>query len=289
MKIIQTVSALRRWRAERPSPEELGFVPTMGALHAGHLSLLKAAQAQSDAVIASIFVNPTQFDRPDDLAAYPREEARDLELLEAAGCQAVFMPHASEMYPSGASRVHISLPPLTGVWEGASRPGHFDGVALIVNKLLMLVQPHHLYMGQKDFQQTVVIRAMLEELFIPTELRVRPTLREADGLAMSSRNVRLSPAQRAQAACLYATLSQMHKQWQEAIPPGQIVSWAAAQLQGAPGCQPDYVQLVHGRTLEPVTVPLPPEEPVVALVAAFFGPVRLIDCLPMTDQTMFFA
>lgn len=281
MKIIKTAAELRAWRAELPQEARLGFVPTMGALHAGHLSLVEAAMAANTVVLASIFVNPTQFDRPDDLAAYPRQEAQDLALLEAAGCHAVFMPEAQDIYPQGEPRVHLSLPYLSEIWEGASRPVHFAGVALVVTKLLMLAQPHHLYMGQKDFQQTVVIRSLIDELFIPTTLVVCPTLREDDGLAMSSRNQRLSATDRQHALALYRTLQHMARQWQANASPEQIVLEASVALQHADGCRLDYVALIDAHTLAPVQQRQDHSGSAMAVVAVFVGPVRLIDCLPM--------
>jgi len=192
--------------ALRDLPRPLGFVPTMGALHAGHLSLVQAAKAGCASVAASVFVNPTQFGRGEDFDRYPRDEARDLRLLEEAGVAVVFMPTAGEMYPDGfATCVHVGGA-LTESLEGASRPSHFDGVAVIVTKLLGVVQPDALYLGEKDAQQLAIVRRFVRDLDLPVEVTGVTTLREPDGLAMSSRNVYLTPEQRAVAPDLYRAL-----------------------------------------------------------------------------------
>jgi pantoate--beta-alanine ligase len=192
--------------ALRDLPRPLGFVPTMGALHAGHLGLVDAAQARCARVAASIFVNPTQFGRGEDFEVYPRDEARDLRLLEEAGVAVVFAPTADEMYPEGfATNVHIGGA-LTESFEGALRPSHFDGVAVIVAKLLGVMQPDVLFLGEKDAQQLAVVRRVVRDLDLPVEVAGVPTLREPDGLAMSSRNLYLTAEQRAVAPDLYRAL-----------------------------------------------------------------------------------
>ena len=204
MIVARTIAEARAALRELPRP--LGFVPTMGALHAGHLSLVAAAQDRCASVAASVFVNPAQFGRGEDFGAYPREEARDLQSFEDAGVDVVFAPAADEMYPGGfATLVHIGGA-LTETLEGAERPSHFDGVAVIVAKLLGVVQPDVLFLGEKDAQQLAVLRRMARDLDLSVEVAGVPTLREPDGLAMSSRNVYLTPAQRAQAPDLYRAL-----------------------------------------------------------------------------------
>ena len=204
MIVAHTIAEARA--ALRDLPRPLGFVPTMGALHAGHLSLVEAAQARCARVAASVFVNPTQFGRGEDFDKYPRDEARDLRLLEEAGVAVVFAPTADEMYPEGfATSVHVGGA-LTESLEGASRPSHFDGVAVIVTKLLGVVQPDVLFLGQKDAQQLAVVRRLVRDLDLPVEVAGVPTLREPDGLAMSSRNVYLTADQRAVAPDLYRAL-----------------------------------------------------------------------------------
>ncbi len=204
MIVAQTIAEAQE--ALRDLPRPLGFVPTMGALHAGHLSLVEAARARCAQVAASVFVNPAQFGRSEDYHTYPRDEARDLRLLEEAGVAIVFAPTADEMYPEGfATSVHVGGA-LTESFEGASRPDHFDGVAVIVTKLLGVVQPDVLFLGEKDAQQLAVVRRCVRDLDLPVEVAGVPTVREPDGLAMSSRNVRLTPEQRAVAPDLYRAL-----------------------------------------------------------------------------------
>lgn len=178
----------------------------MGALHAGHMALAAAARAETDRVVATIFVNPTQFGDPTDLARYPRTEAQDLQMLEKAGVDAVLIPDAAEIYPEGADTI-VEVPGLSGVFHGAIRPGHFRGVATVVSKLFHIAQPDKAYFGEKDYQQLAVIRRMTRDLLFPVEIRGVPTLREADGLAMSSRNARLSPEDREAAVVLNRALA----------------------------------------------------------------------------------
>ncbi len=204
MIVARTVAEARAALRELPRP--LGYVPTMGALHAGHLSLVDAAQARSSSCAASLFVNPAQFGLGEDFARYPRDEARDLDLLRRCGVAVVFAPDADEMYGEGfATQVHVGGP-LTETFEGAARASHFDGVALIVTKLLDVVLPDVLFLGEKDAQQLAVLRRLVRDLDLPVEVRGVPTLREPDGLAMSSRNAYLSAAQRAAAPGLYRAL-----------------------------------------------------------------------------------
>ncbi len=204
MIVARTIAEARA--ALRALPRPLGFVPTMGALHAGHLSLVEAAAARCASVAASVFVNPTQFGRGEDFGTYPRDEARDLRLLEEAGVAMAFTPTADEMYPEGfATGVHVGGR-LTESFEGAARPVHFDGVAVIVTKLLGVVQPDVLFLGEKDAQQLAVVRRCVRDLDLPVEVAGVPTRREPDGLAMSSRNVYLTPDQRALAPDLYRAL-----------------------------------------------------------------------------------
>ncbi|MFI4949455.1 MAG: pantoate--beta-alanine ligase [Caulobacterales bacterium] len=202
MQVLKTVAELR---AARSGVGDLGLVPTMGYLHEGHLSLVARAKADSGAVAVSIFVNPTQFGPNEDLARYPRDLGRDLALLEAAGADLVFTPDAAEMYPPGFD-TRIEIGGVTEVLEGAVRPGHFAGVATVVAKLFNIVQPTRAYFGQKDAQQSVVIRKLVRDLDMPVEIVVAPTVREADGLALSSRNSYLTSSERAGAPAIYRAL-----------------------------------------------------------------------------------
>ena len=224
MKVARTI-------AELESLPGTGLVPTMGALHVGHLALLEAARAENERVVMSLFVNPAQFDEAADLAAYPRDEARDLELAEAAGVDVVFAPQAGELYPPEfATWVE---PGETG-GEGAARAGHFRGVATVCLKLFNLVRPERAYFGQKDAQQVAVIRRLVRDLNVPVEIRALPTVRDGDGLALSSRNVLLSPEERARALGLPRALA-------SAVGAADPVAAARASLNGL---EPDYVELV---------------------------------------------
>ena len=205
MRIARSIADLRAERASGPHQSIVGFVPTMGALHDGHISLVRAARTGSDVVVASIFVNPLQFGPTEDLASYPRDEVADLVALRAAGVDIVFLPSVEEMYPEGAS-TSIRVDPIGDVLEGAVRPGHFDGVATVVVKLLNIVSPDAAWLGQKDAQQLAVIRRVVADLSLPVEIHAAPTVREADGLAMSSRNAYLTPDERIRATALYASL-----------------------------------------------------------------------------------
>lgn len=282
MHLCQTVADLQRLLDEhRRAGKTIGFVPTMGALHAGHLSLVQAAKSDCDVAVVSIFVNPTQFNDPKDLEQYPRMPEQDAALLRTAGCEALFMPPVEEVYPPGRDlRVTLDFHPLDQVMEGAFRPGHFAGMATVVKRLLDIVQPHRLYMGQKDFQQLTIVRDMLRQLGSPIELVMCPTAREADGLAMSSRNLRLTPAMRAAAPVMYAALLEAQVAF-EHEPAAAVQARATERLQAA-GLRPEYVELVDGITLLPVERWA--DSPfVVACVAAWAGDVRLIDNLVLKN------
>jgi pantoate--beta-alanine ligase len=205
MKAVETVAALEAERRAR-GEAATGFVPTLGALHAGHVSLVRRAKAENERVWASIFVNPVQFDDPGDLARYPRTLEDDLAMLEAAGCDLVFLPRAEEIYRDGY-RYRVTENALSRELEGAARPGHFDGVLTVVLKLLLLTRPERAYFGEKDFQQLLLVEGLAQAFFLDTRIVRCPTVREPDGLAMSSRNRRLSPADRARAPALYRVLA----------------------------------------------------------------------------------
>ncbi|TCV94600.1 pantothenate synthetase [Luteibacter rhizovicinus] len=268
-------AAIRGWRT---AGQTVGLVPTMGNLHAGHHSLLKLARDRADRVVASVFVNPTQFGPGEDFERYPRTLAQDQAGLAEAGCDILFAPEVSTMYPFGpAASVSIHVPLLTETLEGAHRPGHFDGVATIVAKLFNLVQPDLAVFGQKDFQQLRVIERMVRDLSLPIKVMAAPTLREDDGLALSSRNQYLSPAERARAPQIHATLIQMRELFVQGGHAWQALEQAAsARLQRA-GFVPDYVAI---RRAEDLGAPSVDERTgLVALVAARLGNTRLIDNL----------
>ena len=259
-----------RQRLDAPAPVRVALVPTMGALHAGHLSLISQAQREADVVIATIYVNPTQFDRPDDLAAYPRDPDGDARLLEAAGCDALFEP--TTLYtPDHATWVEV--PALSTTLCGASRPGHFRGVATIVTKLLNLARPHVAIFGEKDFQQLRLIQQLVRDLDLPVTVLAGPTVREPDGLAMSSRNRRLSPDQRAAAPAIFRALDAAAR---SGAPVGASLAAIRGEVEAAGGAI-DYVAAVDGRSLAPLPAELPPPAGACFAIAAFFGAVRLID------------
>ncbi len=280
MKLLRTVEEVRQWRAEmRSIGRRVGFVPTMGALHAGHRSLIDAARSGNDAVAVSIFVNPTQFGPQEDFDRYPRPLEADLALCREAGVEAVFHPDVSVVYPPGFCTWVEVRGPLSESFEGAIRPGHFRGVATIVLKLFEIVQPDSAYFGQKDAQQACLIRRMIGDLNLPVELFVCPTVREPDGLALSSRNVYLSPEQRRKAPVLYQAL----KRAEAAVLQGETRAEVVHRLMvetvaTVKEAQLDYAAAVAPNTFLPVETI---EDDVLLLIAARFGNTRLIDNLPV--------
>jgi pantoate--beta-alanine ligase len=270
MLIARTLSDLSAARASLGP--ELGFVPTMGALHDGHIALVTAARQQGAKVAASIFVNPTQFGPNEDFTRYPRTEEADLEKLQAAGCDLVWLPDAATMYPpDGATTITVSGPAVH--WEGAIRPGHFAGVATVVAKLFGQVHPARAYFGEKDFQQIQVIKRMTSDLLLPVEIIPIPTIREADGLALSSRNRFLSPENRAIAPALYAALRRAAAAITTGQNPAGALQLAVTSLSAA-GLTPDYFALVDAISLEQIEIP---SKPARILAAAKLGPIRLLD------------
>ena len=260
----------------RSRNRQIGFVPTMGALHDGHLSLLEASAQTAHLTVCSIFVNPTQFNESADLEHYPRTPGRDIELLHKAGCDVLFMPEASEVYPADrqVSVPEVDLGHLAEVMEGAHRPGHFEGVMQVVLRLLELVDPNFLFMGKKDYQQLTVIREMISQLGLSVELVGCPTLREPDGLAMSSRNMRLSAEDRSKALAINETL-EMAKRWAVTMPPATVKEKGFAALEKT-GLKPEYFELADAKDLKLIDGFENGRE-VVACVAAWAGKVRLID------------
>jgi pantoate--beta-alanine ligase len=276
MLIFTTAAELRAYAEQaRAAGRRLGLVPTMGALHEGHLQLVRAAAQACDEVIASVFVNPTQFNNPDDLRLYPRLPEQDAAALAPAGCTVLFMPTVAEVYPQ-PTVLHFDFGPLERVMEGAHRPGHFNGVATVVSKLFHLARPHQAYFGQKDFQQVAIVRQLIADLAFDLELIVFPTVREADGLAMSSRNARLTPEARVAAPLLYQVLQQAAAQVRLGVPPAEVQQQALAMLAQKPEFTPEYFEVADAQTLQPVAG-YEAGRPVVLCVAAHLGGVRLID------------
>lgn len=280
MILFKRATELRDYlEKQRNKGKKTGFAPTMGALHDGHISLLEASKKENDFTVVSIFVNPTQFNDPADYAKYPVTLEKDISLLEAAGCDILFLPSVNEMYPSGQMlKKKYELGYLETLLEGSFRPGHFQGVCQIVHRLLEIVLPDNLYMGQKDYQQCMVVKKLLEltGLGQTVTLHISPTLREKSGLAMSSRNMRLSETERNAAVAIYQALNQIR----ENLQPGSLktLQQEAAEQLTQKGFRVDYVEIADAGTLYPADN-WDGRQKLVALAAAFLGEVRLIDNL----------
>ena len=275
MRVLNSKEEMRK--ACRSSARPNGLVPTMGALHAGHLSLVEAARSDSSTVAVSIFVNPTQFAEGEDFTKYPRDLDADLDMLRDNGTDLVFVPDVSEIYPPGFD-TWVDVGPIANILEGAARPGHFRGVATVVAKLFGIVQPERAYFGQKDGQQTVVVRKLARDLDMGVEIVVLPTVREPDGLAMSSRNMRLNPEQRLAAVAVYAGLSAARSLWVQGETDARALRDAARRRLVA---EPllghiDYVSVANPDTLEELDTA---EIGAMLSTAVHLGPVRLIDNL----------
>lgn len=271
-KISQLTAAIEKAKAENRS---IGFVPTMGALHAGHIALVKSSVEQNDYNVVSIFVNPTQFNNANDLAKYPRNLEADAELLEKAGCDLIFAPEAEDIYTENErnEQFEFDFAGLDKVMEGKFRPGHFNGVVQIVSKLFQLVQPDKSYFGEKDFQQLAIIHHMTEKLELGVEIIDCPIVRETSGLAMSSRNERLTPEQRAQAAQISKVLF-TSKQLSKKMLPNELSTWVIGEMNKSAGLKTEYFEIANAKTLQPA---IDWSEPSVGCIAVFCGDVRLID------------
>lgn len=284
MKVVTEISALRACLEEtRRAQKTIGFVPTMGYLHEGHLSLVKKAKEMTDLVVMSIFVNPLQFGPNEDYSRYPRDLERDRRLAEEAGVDLLFAPSVEEMYPVPV-RTTVSVSGLSEVLCGKSRPGHFDGVATVVTKLFNIVQPHYAFFGQKDAQQVAVIEQMVADLSIPVTIVPCPTMREADGLAMSSRNVYLNPEERKQATVLYESLQkalQLLKSGERSA--GMIRDTMVKMIQEKSLARIDYVEIMTYPQLQPAVI-LKKEDRICLALAVRFGHTRLIDNLIVTVE-----
>jgi len=275
MKLAHSVSEMRGLaRAARSRSQRLGLVPTMGALHQGHLSLVRAAREKSDLVAASIFVNPTQFGPNEDFAKYPRTLESDCALLEREGVELVFAPPVEEMYPKGAV-TWVVVEGLSDRLCGKSRPGHFRGVTTVVAKLFHIVEPDIAFFGQKDAAQVAIIQRMVRDLNMPVMIEVCPIVREPDGLAISSRNAYLSPQERKAALVLHRSLMRVQKSFAEGErDSAKLLSAARQEFATEPAARLDYVEVVDPEKLEPVPAVT---KPTLVAVAAFVGPTRLID------------
>ncbi len=278
MILFKKTADLRKWLdAQQNGGGDIGFVPTMGALHKGHISLIETSIKENAVTVCSIFVNPAQFNDPADFEKYPITLEKDIGMLEAAGCDILFLPAVKQIYPEGVhSRVNYELGYLETVLEGKFRPGHFQGVCMVVHRLLDIVLPDNLYLGQKDYQQCMVIKKLVELIKQEEKINVVvcPTLREADGLAMSSRNLRLGKNERETAAVIYHSLSLIQKKLQKGNTTA-IVKEAHSMLEKA-GFKIDYVEIADARNLSLVTE-WDGQQKVTALIAAFLNDVRLID------------
>lgn len=273
-QVIRTSAELReKVAAWKRSGMLVGVVPTMGALHDGHMSLVREARKQSDRVIVTIFVNPMQFNNKDDLSKYPRDEAHDLTLLDAEGVDVLFAPGVDEVYPEGFATV-VSVSGVSEPLEGAFRPGHFEGVATVVTKLFGMTQAGRAFFGEKDWQQLQVVRRLVDDLNIPVKVIGCPTIREADGLAMSSRNVRLSVAERAVAPRLHAEMQKAAEAVRAGVPIEQALGRAKEAILAAGFHTVEYLDLRSAEGLRPLSELVGPAR---MLVAVYLGDVRLID------------
>jgi pantoate--beta-alanine ligase len=275
MRICNTIEDMRAaCRAARAGGQRLGFVPTMGALHEGHLSLVRAAKAYCDVVAASIFVNPTQFGPNEDLAKYPRTFERDRNFLEKEGVKLLFAPSVEEMYPAGAV-TWVTVEGLSGKLDGRSRPGHFRGVTTVVAKLFHIVEPDAAFFGQKDAAQVAIIRGMVRDLNFPVEIIACPIVREADGLAMSSRNAYLDAPQRQQALVLHHALMRVKESWDAGERTARrLLAAGREEFSAEKSVRLDYFEIVDPGSLDPVD---DAADGALVAVAAFVGPTRLID------------
>ena len=277
--IITATELAQALSAERRNGRSIGFVPTMGALHLGHATLIEHATRANDVTVASIFVNPTQFNEVADLEAYPHTPDEDARLLNAYACDYLYLPSIEDVYPEGTNQsltARLDLGELATRMEGRQRPGHFAGVVQVVSRLLSIVEPTVLYLGQKDYQQVAVIKRMIHLLGLTVEVAVVPTVREADGLALSSRNRRLTPEQRAAAGKINQHLAVVAAGLRSGWPARELERLALRGLQSVPLLEPEYVEVVDGATLLPYQDGQPAEEVVVA-TAVRVGAVRLID------------
>jgi len=272
--VIASTTALAQKLASLHEGKTIGFVPTMGALHDGHLSLVRQAKADSDIVVVSIFVNPTQFNNPDDLKNYPHEPEADIQKLKSAGADIIFTPSEKEIYPEPDTRI-FDFGAMDKVMEGFYRPGHFNGVAQVVDRLFSLVQPQFAFFGEKDFQQLAIIKALVTQKQLPIRIISCPTVREPDGLAMSSRNLLLTATQRANAPLIYKTLlAAADKVGNTTIP--VLKKWVQTTIDVDPELETEYAEIVDAHSLQPIKE-WNEADSVQLCVAVYARPIRLID------------
>jgi pantoate--beta-alanine ligase len=283
METVTTISAVReRVRAWRRGGERVVFVPTMGNLHAGHVSLIEAARRHGERFVASIFVNPMQFGPNEDFAHYPRTPREDERMLSSAGCDLMFMPDVAEIYPHGSERAaRVEVPGLSRILEGEFRPGHMEGVSTVVAKLFHIVEPDVAVFGEKDYQQLTVIRRMVVELCMGVEIVGAPTLRDTDGLALSSRNQYLTPAERKVAPVIFATLEAAAGRLRAGDAQFSSIERSGLQALKTAGLRPDYFSV---RRADDLTAPDPETRALVVLAAARLGKARLIDNVQVTHS-----
>lgn len=275
MKVFNRIKDLQQYLSEaKEENKTIGLVPTMGALHKGHESLVERCAKENDECVVSVFVNPTQFNDKNDLVTYPRTVEKDCELLEAAGCTVAFVPSEEEMYPEPDTRV-FDLGPVAAVMEGPRRPGHFNGVAQVVSKLFDIVKPGNAYFGEKDFQQIAVIRQMVKLLDLPVNIVACPIVREADGLALSSRNTRLTEEQRKKAPVIARTLKEsVTFAPQKSV--GEVIDYVVSTLNAVPEMEVEYYEIVDGYSMQPIADWSETAYPV-GCITVYCGNVRLID------------
>jgi pantoate--beta-alanine ligase len=283
MKIFKQITPLKAYLKEaRLSGKTIGFVPTMGALHKGHIALIKAAQEQNKLTVCSVFVNPTQFNNPADLLKYPRTLEKDMQLLEEVRCDVLFSPETHEIYPEKTT-LKFDFGDLDKVMEGKFRPGHFSGVGLIVAKLLHIVDPDHAYFGQKDWQQFAIIRNLVEELSFNVMLHSVTTLRESDGLALSSRNLRLTTEQREVAGVFYLALRTAQKLLQSGTSLASVKQTIAQLIEAKPGVTLEYFEVAESKNLNVLQNVEGSKQPILC-IAGYVGEIRLIDNLFLDQE-----
>lgn len=277
MKIFQNADVLSQFFSLKENKQKtIGFVPTMGALHQGHLSLIKASKSDNEISVCSIFINPIQFNNKDDYEKYPVQHDRDIEMLGQSGCDVLFLPNIQEVYPETPTKKY-DFGHLEMVMEGAFRPGHFNGVALVVERLFEMVKPHRAYFGEKDFQQLCIVRKLVEILGSPVEIKACPIIRESDGLAMSSRNIRLSEKGRDLAPHIYRILKDAAENVRD-MPYSEVINSALNEFKNIQGIDPEYFVIADENCLRPLNMAVEGKQPRI-FTAAYIEDIRLIDNL----------